>query len=158
MERSRSGRIFRIWALWLALGAVALATLVYATGRSPGGDDPSSPKRLGNIELIATATSFDEFGYSGQNNLLRGNFVGSLFSTDQACQASREIRFFRITGIGSAPDHLVAVSISDNTGSTGNFTSTEWHDPPGNVDRYYAVVLPDEEKGCEGARSETIEV
>lgn len=153
----RNSRVFRIAAFWTVI-TLLVVTAVAALSAGKGGPKLSStPRSLGEIELLATATSFDEFDYSGEDNALRGNFIGSLFSTDPACQASRTINFFKV-GAGSVPDVLVATSISDNTGSTGNFTSTEYHDPPGLSDSYYAVVEPDETKGCEGATSDTIEV
>lgn len=158
MKASPRNKIYRIGALWTTVALLAGGAIVYAANRPAADEQPASPQTLDDIELVATATSFDEFDYSGENNLLRGNFIGSLFSTVQACQASRMITVFRVKVHGSAPDLPIATSISDNSGSTGNFTTTEFHDPPTEGDQYYAVVAPDEEKDCAGATSDTIEV
>lgn len=155
MEAFQTNRIYRIGLTWFAVALIAITATIYVANRSTG-NESATPQRLDNIELVAIATSFDEFDYSGENNALRGNFVGSLFSTSTACQASRMITVFRVKLHGSAPDLPVAVSISDNTGNTGNFTTTEFEDPPTTGDQYYAVVAPDEDKDCAGAQSETL--
>lgn len=153
METSSRNKIYRIGALWMTIAFLAGGALFYATNLPSVDEQAAPPKRLDDIELVATATSFDEFIYTGQNNLLRGNFSGSLFSTSQTCQANRLIVVWKAAA-GSVPAVRVAASISDNTGATGNFTTTEYEDPPTAGDQYYAIVEP--EGDCLGAQSNTL--
>lgn len=152
---SASKRAARITTTWLLVAALAAATLLYLGGR-PTPSDSAAPRSLDDIELAATGTVFEDFFYFNNGNPNRG-FHGRLSSEgDMDCRTAREITVF-LDLDGSVDDIPVAFSISDTSGNSGNFSTTNWIDPPGE-DRYYAVVEPDEDKDCEGAVSETIVV
>lgn len=143
----------------MTVGLFAGGSIIYSANRSASLDGPSSPKQLQGIELVLAETTFEEFDYWPPNPQpinSRANFYGRLSSSDLACRTGRLITVYKVSGVGSVPDVPVAASRSDTSGNSGNFTTTDYHDPIATEDQYYAVV--EATSNCEGATSETITI
>jgi len=141
----------------MTVGLFAAGSIIYSANRSASLDGPSSPKQLQGIELVLAETSFEEFEYWPPNPQpinSRANFYGKLSSSDLACRTGRSITVYKVSGVGSVPDLPVATSTSDTSGNSGNFTTTDYHDPIVTEDQYYAVVAATDD--CAAATSETI--